>query len=142
MPREKSPDEVASKWSRNLAAAEPSVRAGVEAVTESPTEKAAERSREWQEGVSSERARARFEAGLRRVSLADWKAKFLANVGRIGAGARLAEDDYRDFMSDFLAHVYPARDRIMRENPGIDLESGIARMTAMVRHNAAYERKR
>ena len=47
----KTPAQIAQKWARDLAASTETIRQGVEAVSESPTSKAAARSAAYLRGV-------------------------------------------------------------------------------------------
>lgn len=140
MARQMTGTDAAAKWARNITNSVPDIRAGVESVTESPTEKAASKSRDWQTAMTAERTRTRFEAGLRRVDLATWKKRTIdKGVARIGSGAEAAKPKMADFLDDFLPHVY-AGAQTVRNMPSLTLEDGIARVTAMIRHNAGFTR--
>ena len=132
--------EMADKWNRRLAASTPEIRAGIDAVTESPTEKAAVKSRDWQAAMAQDRTRTRFESGLRRVTLADWKRKAIdKGVARIAGGAEAAKPKMEAFAKDFLPFVYGVAEDV-RAMPGVTLEDGINRMVTQIRAVAEYKR--
>lgn len=138
--RRMNPGEYAEKQIRRLSAAGPDIRAGVAAVSENPCDKAADKADDWQAAMTLPRTRARFEAGLRRVSLADWKSKMLdVGLGRVAQGAEAARPKMEKFASEFLPHVYDGAEKV-KAMPGLTLEDGIARATAMIRHNAEFVR--
>lgn len=140
MAREKKAKEVAEKWSRSLGAAVPDIRAGVEAVSENPCDQAADAVDEWVAGVTAPTAKEKFVAGLRRTSLAEWKAKFLnKGLARVASGAAEAEPKMESFMDAFLPFVYKVRDDAKRDHPGVTLEAGIARATDVMRGNAGFK---
>lgn len=140
MARKMSGAEGAEKWGRNLGGAVADIRAGVDAVTENPCELAAAKAVEWQAAVTAPRARERFEGGLRRVSLAEWKRKTIdVGTGRIASGAAAAVPKMKAFLDEFLPHVYGVAETV-RRLPKLTLEDGIARATAQIRGNAEFHR--
>tara|TARA_Y100000310_G_scaffold345357_1_gene464102 strand:+ start:150 stop:584 length:435 start_codon:yes stop_codon:yes gene_type:complete len=88
----KDPTMIARKAIRNLSNAVPDIEAGINAVTESPTAKAADNldkaGRNYMAAISS----GKTARNLRAVSTEDWKRKTLAKVGRIPEGIAQAED--------------------------------------------------
>jgi hypothetical protein len=133
--------DAASKWSRNLGNATQDIRAGVQAVTQSPTEAAASEADLWQQRMQQDQTKARFIAGLRRVTLADWKAAMIdKGLARVAAGASAAVGKMGEFLTEFLPHVYAGAESV-RKMPKLTLEDGIQRATAMIRHNATFTRK-
>lgn len=136
-----SPEEIAKKWQRNTAGAGESVRAGVQSVTVAPTAAAAAKIPEYLIGVQRAVDSGKLEAGLRRVSLEDWKnATINKGLPRLAAGVAQAEPKVREFMADFLPHVSRGVE-IVKAMPKGTLADGIARATAMIEHLAKYKRK-
>lgn len=135
---QKDPAFVAQKWASNTAASTESVRAGVMAVTVSPTEKAAANADGWVNGVA--RSREKFQRGLRRVGLGDWQqATIEKGVPRIATGAQAAQPKMESFMREFLPHVERVAQQV-RAMPKGGLDNGIARATAQIRGNATFRR--
>ena len=66
--------DMSKRWGDNLRNAVPRITAGIDAVTESPTEKAAANAEAYAAGVQAAVASGKFQAGLRKVSLSDWKS--------------------------------------------------------------------
>lgn len=134
----RDPAFVTDKWANNLGAATDSIKAGVQAVSVSPMEKAAAKADDWANGVM--RSKDKFQRGLRRVSLADWQtATIEKGVPRVSSGAQAAKPKMQAFMTEFLPHV----DRIaqqVRAMPKGGLDNGIARATAQIRGNATFRR--
>lgn len=136
-----TPQQVAQKWARNLNAAGESIRAGVEAVTVSPTEKAARRVDAYAAGVQRAVADGTFVSGLRRVTLEAWKDSMLKKgAPRIGAGATAAVGKMEGFLAEFLPYVDSGK-RALEATPRGDLQTNIQRMIAMVEHNARFRRR-
>jgi hypothetical protein len=137
----KSPQAVADKWSRNLGGATKSIQDGVAEVTVAPTQRAAERVNAYLAGTQRAVSDGRFQAGLRRVSLEDWKqAMLIKGVPRVAAGANAAKDKMAGFMAEWLPHM-DAGVRALESMPRGDLQSNIARAVAMMEHNARFRRR-
>lgn len=135
---QKDPAFVANKWSQNLGAATESIKQGVQAVTVAPTQSAAAKVDDWVNGVG--RARDKYVAGLRRVSLADWQGAMIdKGVPRVASGATQAIPKMQQFMTEFLPHVERIAQQV-RAMPKGGLENGIARATAQIRGNATFRR--
>lgn len=138
----KSPQQIAQKWQRNLAASTESIRQGVQAVTVSPTERAAAASDRYLAGVQRAVAENKFQSGLARVSLEDWKRSMIEKgIARVASGAAAAENKMQDFMTEFLPHV-EAGVRALESMPRGDLETNLNRALSMMRHNARFRRRR
>lgn len=136
-----SPSAAANKWANNLAAAGASIRAGIEGVTVSPTEKAARRADAYAAGVARSVADGTYQAGLRRVTLQDWKDAALSKgLARIAGGAQAAKPKMESFLADFLPHV-EAGVRALENTPRGDLSQNIQRAVAMMQHNAQFRRR-
>lgn len=102
----KSASLVAKKWADRMKAATTAMKEGVQAVTVSPTEKAAASVDKWAEGVRRAREEGTFEAGLRSVSLEQWRTAMLQKgVGRVSEGVTEALPRMERFMGELLAHT-------------------------------------
>ena len=133
---------VADKWARRLKGAVEDIRVGVEAVTESPTEKAAAKKAKWIARLTSKEVQDKWEAALKAVSLEDWKKAMVdKGLGRIAAGVDEAQSDFEAFMRDLLPHIEAGRSKI-RTMPDVTLEDNIRRMETFIRHMATFRRKR
>jgi len=141
MSRKLTPAEFQAKHATRLKAAIPDVKKGIDAVTVSPTQLAADSANNWQASVSADTAKTRFIRGLNRVDLAGWKTRTRNKADRIAGGVDEAAEKVQDFAAQFLPHVYAAAEKVKVENPGITLEDGIARATAMIRANASFVRE-
>ena len=137
----KTPAQIAQKWARDLAASTETIRTGVEAVTESPTSKAAARSDAYLRGVQQAVADGKGQNGLNRVSLQHWKDDMLTKgLPRIASGASQAEPKFQAFMAEFMPHIEQGL-RQLQSMPRGDLNQNIQRMVAMVQHNARFHRR-
>jgi hypothetical protein len=133
-----SPDDIVRLWAERGAASARAVQAGVNAVTESPGQKAAAQADQWVQKVAQ--AKQKFIDRVSSVSLADWKASML------GKGLTNMQNGYNDaqnqrkflnFMRFFLPYVREGAARV-RAMPRGNLQMAIARAEAMIRHNAAF----
>jgi hypothetical protein len=137
----KSPQQVASKWSRNLGQASQSIAEGVRGVTESPTEKAAREAQRYVDGVNRAVQDGKWQSALRGVTLEEWREKMLTKgVQRIASGAQASQSKFEKFMADFLPHV-EAGQRMLANMPKGDLASNIQRMIAMTEHLAKFRKR-
>lgn len=103
----KSAAATYKKWAdRMKAAASSSMKDGVNAVTVSPTEKAAAAVDKWAEGVRRAREEGTFEAGLRGVSLEQWRHAMLhKGIPHISEGVNLAQQKMERFLGELLAYT-------------------------------------
>ena len=135
-----SASEIARKWQRNLSSSTESIRSGVNAVTVSPTEKAAQRADQYLLGVQQAVDSGKYQAGLRRVDLAEWKTAMLdKGVPRIASGAAAGEPKFQAFMQEFLPFIESGQ-RMLDNMPRGSLAENIARSTAMIEHLANFRR--
>ncbi len=139
----KTPQEVASKWARNLSGATDSIRAGIEAVTESPTAKAARAVDRQVAGVQAAAASGKTQRALMAVTLDEWKnAALNKGLPRIASGATAAEPKMELFMSEFLPFVESQVQTLDSKMPRGDFEQNINRMVAMARALKKFKRQR
>jgi len=138
-----SASEGADKWARRTKAATADVAAGVDRVTEAPTQAAIAKidkmMAKFEEAVRS----GKVERGLARVTLEDWKQSMKEiGVGRIASGV---DNKGVGKMEEFASEFYPFVERVQEEvnrMPDTTLEDGIARMTHNVRELAKFKRSR
>lgn len=138
----KSPQAVAEKWAKNLGGSIESIRQGVNAVTESPTHRAARNVAAYLANIQQAVADGTFEAALMAVDVGTWKRLMLEKgVNRIASGATSATPKMQAFMSEFLPFVDEGV-RSLESMPRGGLEQNINRAIAMMRHNAGFKRRR
>lgn len=137
-----SAQTVANNWKNGMAASGEKLRAGVNAVTESPMAKAAARSDAMLQGVQRAVASGKWQAGLQRVSLEQWKKDMLEKgAARVATGAAAATSKVQAFFQEFLPHVQAGLNSL-EAMPRGGIEENIARAAAMMRHNATFRRSR
>ena len=138
MPMNITAAEYQEKHARNLKAGIPDVRRGVERVTESPTEKAAQQADKYLAGIQEAVSSGKWQAGLRRVTLTDWKNKMLdKGVARISTGIDAAKSKVIEFASELLPFEASLQAQI-ETMPDMTLEDSIARTTAWMRGMTAF----
>ena len=94
--------KAAQKWKTGMSTASTSYSEGVDGVTSSPMEAAAANSAGYMNGVSEAVSSGRYERGLRRVSLSDWKkAAKEKGAQRLATGATAAQAKVEKFWMTF-----------------------------------------
>lgn len=136
-----SPEQFQEKHNRRLKASIEDMKAGVQRVTEAPTMKAAQKldkaRMNYNAAIDSGKMKRRLEA----VGLDEWKRKMVdVGVGRVAAGIDAAKDKVIGFAAEFLPYLDSGVAKI-KQMPDATLEDSIARATAMMRHNAKFQRK-
>ena len=120
------------KWVRNTQAGIPSYKAGVMAVTVSPTTKAAAQAQFYAQQVQAAVDSGRYQAGLQAVSLSDWQnAAVNKGANRIATGVQGAVPKMQNFLTQFLPFVASVKQRIASMPKGGTAEAD-ARMLAAV----------
>lgn len=138
----KNAADIASKWARNLGTSVNEIKAGVQAVTTSPTAQAAQRADAYLSGVQQAVSSGKWQAGLNRVTLQDWQnAMINKGLNRIAGGATQAQGKFQDFMSQLLPHI-EAGQRALSATPRGDLTTNINRAVQFMQHMAAFKRSK
>lgn len=132
-----TPQQAKEKWLRNLTSATQSITDGVNAVTTAPGVKAAQAKQLW---LSQLQANAdKWATNVAKVGLGEWQAAMTTyGIPRIAQGAQAKQAKVEAFMTKFLPHVTQGAAAVAAMPKG-GLENGIARATAMIRHNASFK---
>jgi len=133
-----NPQEAAEKWARNTTAAVEDYRRGVARVQVAPGAKAAQNEAGYVAGV--QRSSRKWAQRVGGVSLGEWQ-EAASNKGaqRLGSGVAAAQDKMAGFMSEVLPHI-EAGQRAIAGMPKGDVEQGIARAAAFMRHMSNFRR--
>src|SRR6266568_2982525 len=138
----KNPQTTAKKWSRNLGNATQDMKDAANAVSVSPTESAAARKDEMRAKLLQAIDNGDWEAGLRGVSLADWKKDYIEKgIPRVAQGAQAAEGKMASFLTDFL----PIADQVSQEvksMPKLTLQDSINRSAHAITRFAEFKKRR
>lgn len=138
----KSAADIAAKWSRNVSAATQAYTQGVQAVQTSPMEQAAAHQDAYVAGVQAAAQSGKWAAGLRSVSLQQWKDK-TAQLGaqRLASGAAAATPKMQAALQVILPAAQAISDQV-KQMPNSTLEDRIARMLFAVRAMAQVRVKK
>jgi len=135
-----TPQEFQEKHARRLTASVEDIRRGIDRVTVNPCELAAQKKDKMLANLTAAVTDGRWERGLKRVSLDDWKTKTRdVGVGRIAAGIQAASAKVVAFAEELLPHIDAGQAKL-KSMPDITLEDNIARMSTFVRHMASMKR--
>ena len=137
---QKSPVQVTEKLIRNLQAATESVRSGVQSVTTSPTEQAAEQADLMLLKITEAVNSGKWGDALRKVSLNEWKNAMLdKGLPRISSGIAAAKPKIQAFFEEWLPWE-ESISQTVKAMPKGTIEDSIARAAAVIRHNANFKR--
>ena len=132
--------EFREKHARRLKASVEDVRRGIDRVTESPTAKAAAKQDKMLTNLTASISSGKWAAGLKRVSLEDWKKKTRdVGVNRIAAGIDAAASKVEAFADDLLPHIDRGQEKI-KAMPDVTLDDNINRMVSFTRHMSELKR--
>lgn len=133
---------VSRLWVTRTSGARQEYIDGVNAVRDSPMDKAAGRSDAYVQGVQRAVQSGKWQAGLRRVSLANWK-QITTSVGadRLASGVTAARPKFEAFMREFLPFLAQTMQAVDGQHPRGDLEANIRRATATMRAIAEFRRQ-
>jgi len=135
-----TPAEFREKHARRLKGSVEDIRRGVNAVTESPMEKAAAAQDKMLMRLTERINDGTWAARLKSVSLGDWKKAMLdKGVGRIAAGIDGASAKVEKFAGELLSYESSLQSRV-EGMPDVTLEDSISRMTTWVRGMAEFRR--
>lgn len=132
--------EFQEKHARRLSAATEDVRRGIDRVTVNPCEQAAAKKDKMLANLTAAVTDGRWERGLKRVTLEEWKKKAKdVGVGRIAAGITAAKDKVIAFADQLLPHIDAGLSKI-KTMPDLSLEDNINRMVTFSRHMSELKR--
>jgi hypothetical protein len=133
-------EQFAEKHARRTTAAIPDMAAGIKAVTESPTAKAASKMAKLKANLIAAIDSGKMARGLNSVSLEDWRTKMLEKgINRVAEGIQAANGK----VIKFAAKLLPFQEKLSTEvNKMADttLEDSIARMTKWTRGMATFQK--
>lgn len=132
--------QFAEKWQRRLSAAATDIQQGINRVDTSPTEQAASKKDKMLANVTQAIQSGKWEAGLRRVTLGDWKkAAIEKGIPRISQGVTGAGPKVADFASQLLPYQDNLKSQISGM-PDLTLEDNINRMNTFIRGMSKFKR--
>jgi len=132
--------EFQDKHARRLKAAVEDMRKGIDRVTESPTEKAANKQDKMLANLTAAVTNGKWSAGLKRVSLEEWKRKARdVGVNRVAAGIDAAKDKVVAFAEELLPYIDRQKAQLA-SMPDVTLDDNINRMNTFIRGMANFKR--
>ena len=136
-----TPEQFADKHNRRTKAALEDMRAGIANVNVSPTVKAAAKSDKMRAKLVESIENGKWAAGLKRVSLDEWKEKMLnLGVPRVSSGLDANKGKVAAFAAELLPHI-DAGKKAIEGMPDVTLEDSINKMTTFIRHMSKFKRK-
>jgi len=137
-----TPEEYAEKHARRLKGATEDIRRGVNAVTEAPGKKAAEKADKYLAGIQEAVQSGKWQSRVSAVTLDEWKDRMLnVGVNRIAQGVDASRDKVQKFAEQLLAYQQNLQSEIERM-PDVTLEDSINRMVTWVRGMSQFNYKR
>jgi len=135
----KNPGDVARKWQGAMARSADAIKAGVQAVTTNPAEKAIAAKDRYVEGVQRAVNSGKYERGLRRTSLSQWQnAMTEKGLQRIASGAAQAVPKMEAFLAKWLPYQESLKSKLANMPRG-SLEQNIERARMAILHNADFK---
>jgi hypothetical protein len=135
-----TPQQFTEKWQRRIQAATPDIQAGINRVDTAPTQLAASKKDKMLANLTAAVQSGKWEAGLNRVTLAEWKKNAIEKgIPRIAQGAAGAGTKVTNFASQLL----PFQDNLVSQikaMPDLTLEDSINRMVTFTRGMANFKR--
>ena len=132
--------QFAEKWARRMSQSTQDIQNGVNRVTEAPTAKAAAKKQKMLQNLTAAVNSGKWEAGLNRVTLQDWKKSIIEKgLPRVQAGVTAAQPKVAEFATKLLSYQDNLQSQI-ESMPDLTLQDSIARMTAWVTGMSKFER--
>lgn len=133
----KTAQQVAQKWSQNLAASGTTMLNGINGVTTSPGQLAAAQSQAYLAGV--QQSVGKWQQKLQQMPLSQWQnAMKVKGIPRVQQAASTDQGNVQSAMNTLLPFIYDTRDQINSSMPRGSLQQNISRMTAFVNAMAQY----
>lgn len=99
----KTPQQAAQMWADKMATSGDKYKAGIDAVTENPADKAAAAQDRWIAGVQQSASNGKWRRGLAKSTLSSWKDKAKTKgADRLASGARDAKPKMEKFLTAWL----------------------------------------
>jgi ElaB/YqjD/DUF883 family membrane-anchored ribosome-binding protein len=136
-----TPEEFVEKHARRLKGAVEDIRKGVERVTTSPGQLAAQKEAKFKAQLNAAIDQGIWKQRVSKVTVDEWKRKTVEKgLGRIASGIDASADKVRDFAQQLLPYQDGVLSKV-KTMPDITLEDRINRMTTWVREMAKFRKK-
>ena len=135
-----TPNQATAKLKKGIREGQTAYTDGVNAVTVNPAQQAIAKRSKWVQRMQDPEVHDRWERGLSRVSLNDWKSQ-TSSVGaqRFSQSSEKAGDNYQAFATEFFPFLENVQATV-NAMPDITLEERIAKMVTNVREIAKFQR--
>lgn len=128
----KTPQQAAQKWVNNLSNAGAAIQDGVNAVTVSPGQAAADQIQLYLQNVTAAVNSGKTESALRSITLDGWKTNFIKKgLPRIATGAQAALQKVTAFHQSFDPVMQQASQQV-KGMPKGSTEAALARMRVVI----------
>ena len=135
-----TPQEAAKRLGDGIRNGGSKYTSGVNAVQTNPASQAIAKRNKWVAAMQNPETHNKWEAGLSRVTLADWKnAAGTVGAQRYSQSADKAQSNYQDFAADFFPFLNNVQQQI-NNMPDVTLEERIQKAVANMRAIAQYQR--
>ena len=135
-----TPQQAASKLANGIRNGTTAYSDGVNAVQVAPSSQAIAKKSKWVQAMTDPRTHDRWEAGLSRISLLDWK-NATSGIGaqRFAQSADKAQSNYQEFANDFFPFLEQGQQQV-NSMPDVTLDERINKAVAMMRYTSQYQR--
>jgi hypothetical protein len=129
-----SSSQISDKWNRRMKSSVTDIQNGIDAVTENPAAKAIEKQDKMLQNLTQAITNGKWAAGLRDVTLSDWKTKTKDKVGqRLASGVDGAMEKRKKFDS-YLVNQLNAVLPEVNAMPDMTLEDSVNRVRRVMEH--------
>lgn len=134
--------KLAEKWKRNLQGAAQTMREGVRDMRSNPMEEAIKKKDLMRERLLAAIDSGKWEAGLRSVSLADWKTMMTElGISRAVEAAAKKQDKVEDFLKEWLP-VAEAISAKAKDMPSGTEQDALEKVRMMMQMSKAFAEDR
>jgi hypothetical protein len=129
-----SPADITSKWGSRLQGAVSDIQKGIDSVTENPLEQAAAKKDKMLAKINEAVTNGKWEAGLKSVSLSDWKTTTKNKVAsRLASGVQEATAKRQKF-DTYLVNTLNAVLPTIKSMPDLTIEDSVNRVRTLITH--------
>lgn len=135
-----TPAEQSEKWARRLKGSVSDIQRGIDRVSVSPGEMAADKIDKMKARLIAAFDSGKVEARLRAVPLSEWKAITKKKVAeRLSGGVDAAGDKFEKFSAELNSHIDSGLPTI-QNMPDLTIEDSKARASAWIDHMSKFRR--
>lgn len=133
--------QYADRWESGMNSSVQKMVAGVQAVTESPTQKAAQNSDKWLQGIQRAHANGRYVNGCNRVTVDEWKRVTSAKIQtNLTAGVSAAKPKVVAVAGQLISHINSGLPTV-NAMPKVTMQDSVNKVVAWMQHMASFQRQ-